>query len=26
MLAKHGIFAMSPELGTSDKKSETFFI
>jgi hypothetical protein len=26
MLAVHGIFAMSPELGTSDKASEAFFI
>ena len=26
MLAKHGIYAMSPELGTKDKATETFFI
>ena len=26
MLGKRGIYAMSPELGTSDKASETFFI
>lgn len=26
MLAKHGILAMSPEIGTSDPRSEVFFI
>ena len=26
MLAKHGIYALSPELGTKDKATETFFI
>ena len=26
MLAKHGIYALSPELGTSNKKSDQFFI
>jgi hypothetical protein len=26
MLGKHGILAMSPELGTSDKRTEEFFI
>ena len=26
MLGKHGILAMSPELGTSDKRTEDFFI
>jgi len=26
MLAEHGIYAMSPELGTNDKRSEQFFI
>ena len=26
MFAKHGIYAMSPELGTNKKQSETFFV
>ena len=26
MLAKHGIYAMSPELGTADTATEAFFI
>jgi hypothetical protein len=26
MLAAHGIYASSPELGISDKRSEKFFI
>ena len=26
MLAKHGIIAMSPELGIKDKQSEVFFV
>jgi hypothetical protein len=26
MLGKHGILAMSPELGTADKRTEDFFI
>jgi len=26
MLGKHGIFALSPELGSSSKNSDSFFI